>query len=200
MRYTLTLVCLTVVTLLSVALTGCSSSSPNDPTPVAKPGQEVEDGHDHGADEPGHFAGDGHDHGTAVAAEHPTVGPHGGHLIELGNEEYHAELVHDEPTHTVTVYLLDAQGQQPAAVTPSEITLQLFRERKFVKYTLQPAAQQEATASDVRFAVVDEALCDALCHEDHVAGRLQVTIEGRAYTGEIEHDDAEEHDHEAHQH
>ena len=25
---------------------------------------------------------------------HPTHGPHGGDLIELGNEEYHAELVH----------------------------------------------------------------------------------------------------------
>ena len=27
---------------------------------------------------------------------HPSEGPHGGSLIELGNEEYHAELVHDE--------------------------------------------------------------------------------------------------------
>lgn len=27
---------------------------------------------------------------------HPTEGPHGGDLIELGNEEYHAELVHPE--------------------------------------------------------------------------------------------------------
>ena len=25
---------------------------------------------------------------------HPTEGPHGGDLIELGNEEYHAELIH----------------------------------------------------------------------------------------------------------
>lgn len=35
---------------------------------------------------------------------HPTHGPHGGDLIELGNEEYHAELVHphghdDDPHH-----------------------------------------------------------------------------------------------------
>ena len=34
---------------------------------------------------------------TAQAPDdvHPTEGPHGGHLIELGNEEYHAELLHD---------------------------------------------------------------------------------------------------------
>lgn len=38
------------------------------------------------------------------AHAHPTEGPHGGDLIELGNEEYHAELVHshdhDDDAHS----------------------------------------------------------------------------------------------------
>lgn len=34
------------------------------------------------------------DHDPHAGHSHPTHGPHGGDLIELGNEEYHAELVH----------------------------------------------------------------------------------------------------------
>jgi hypothetical protein len=40
---------------------------------------------------------------------HAEVGPHKGTLIELGEEEYHAELVNDEKTHTATIYLLDGE-------------------------------------------------------------------------------------------
>ena len=43
-----------------------------------------------------------HDHGHA----HPSEGPHHGALIELGKEDYHAEIVHDEKTDTVTIYIL----------------------------------------------------------------------------------------------
>lgn len=37
---------------------------------------------------------DNHDNHEEHA--HPSEGPHGGDLIELGNEEYHAELIHPE--------------------------------------------------------------------------------------------------------
>ncbi|MDA1165948.1 MAG: hypothetical protein O3B13_22860 [Planctomycetota bacterium] len=36
------------------------------------------------------------DESAHAAHAHPSEGPHGGDLIELGNEEYHAELVHPE--------------------------------------------------------------------------------------------------------
>ena len=58
-------------------------------------------------------AEEAHVHGEADAHSHAAEGPHGGHLIVLGNEEYHAELVHDEGTHTVTVHLLDASMENP---------------------------------------------------------------------------------------
>ncbi len=45
---------------------------------------------------------------------HPTHGPHGGDLIELGNEEYHAELVHphghDDDAHHDDAHHDDAAG------------------------------------------------------------------------------------------
>ncbi len=134
---------------------------------------------------------------------HPTEGPHGGHLIELGNEEYHAELLHDEQAHTVTVHLLDAAGKQPVAAGQPEIMVQLFQDRQFVSYALKavPKAGDAAdTASE--FQIVDQALCNILSHEDKVRGRLQVTIDQQPYTGTIEHEshDHEGHDHEGHDH
>lgn len=170
-----------------VALPGCGGSQPPaEKTPTA---------------ESGHSEGDGHDHGDDTAHAHPTEGPHGGHLIELGNEEYHAELLHDEGTQTVTVHLLDAAAKQPVAISQTEIALQLFQGGQFVKYALKavrgPGDPQGAAS---RFEVVDAALCDALCHEDEARGRLQVTINGKPYTGTIEHTSHGDHDHEGRDH
>ena len=47
---------------------------------------------------------------------HPTEGPHHGSLIELGDEEYHGELVHDDKAGTVTIYLLDSSAREAVAV------------------------------------------------------------------------------------
>ena len=43
---------------------------------------------------------------TVDVHAHPSEGPHHGTLVELGNEEFHAEVVHDDKS--VTVYVLDA--------------------------------------------------------------------------------------------
>ena len=190
-----------VVAVALVALSGCGGSeSPPDKAPATQSGHYDGDGHDHG-EEAGHFEGDGHDHGEGAAHAHPTEGPHDGHLIELGNEEYHAELLHDESTNTVTVYLLDAAGKQPVAIPQSEILLQLFQEGQFVKYPLKaipgPAG---ADGAALQFHIVDAGLCDSLSHEEEISGRLQVMIDGKPYTGTVEHRSHGDHDHEGHDH
>lgn len=182
------------------AVSGCgSTTTPADNSPPSESGHYEGDGHDHSGDEAGHLAGDGHDHDGESAQVHPTEGPHGGHLVELGNEEYHAELLHDEITHTVTVHLLDAAGTQPVALSQPEITLQLFQDGQFVKYALKAIPAPDATAGTAsQFAIVDEALCDALVHGDETRGRLQVTINGKPYTGTIEHSSHDEHEQDEH--
>jgi hypothetical protein len=151
-----------------------------------------------------HFEGDGHDHGGEAAQAHPTQGPNGGHLIELGNEEYHAELLHDENTNTVTVHLLDAAGTQPVVISQPEITIQLFQDGQFVKYSLKPVQDSESPeAAASCFEVVDSRLCDALCHEEEITGRLQLTIGGKPYSGTIEHrahDNDQANEHAGHDH
>jgi hypothetical protein len=54
--------------------------------------------------------------------DHPSVGPHKGHLIEFGNnEEYHGELTHDDATKTITIYLLGPDAKTAVTSTDKEI-------------------------------------------------------------------------------
>lgn len=182
-----------------VLLAGCGSESPPDKTPAADSSHHEGDGHDHSGEEAGHFEGDGHDHGDAAAGAHPTEGPHGGHLIELGNEEFHAELLHDEASHTVSVHILDSAGKTPVTIDSPQITLQLFIDGQFATHALNSAPGQAAGAAS-HFQTVSESLCDSLCHDEEVRGRLQVSIGGKPFTGTIEHSSHGEHDHEGHDH
>src|SRR6476661_3501394 len=61
-------------------------------------------------------AGDAHDH------EHHHHGPHNGHLMELGEEEYHAEWTHDE-SGKVTFYILDSEAKKEVPIAADEITI-----------------------------------------------------------------------------
>lgn len=198
MRTFPSLLCLVAVISFSVSLAGCGANSATDAAVSAQSGHYEGDGHDHSGEAAGHFEGDGHDHGNEDAHAHPTEGPHGGHLIELGNEEYHAELLHDEATHKVTIHLLDSTGQQSVTQPLPEITMQLFQDGKFVSYTLKAVPEpRTSNGAASEYELVDAELCDTLCHVEAVQGRLHVTIAGKPYTGTIEHDS---HDHEGHAH
>lgn len=172
-----------------VALAGCGGPGPSaEKTPSAESGHYEGDGHDHGAEEAGHVEGEVEDHAAEAAAEHPMEGPNGGHLIELGHEEYHAELLHDDDTNTVTVNLLDAAGKQPVAIPEQEIVLQLFQGGQFASYSLKAAHDAADVAGAAsRFQLVDAGLSDALEHEEGLRGRLQVTIDGKPFVGQLEH-------------
>ncbi|NUQ61927.1 MAG: hypothetical protein HUU20_05540 [Pirellulales bacterium] len=166
--------------LLCVWIVGCGGNGASAPTarPVAGAGH------------------DEHDHASEAEHVHPTEGPHGGHLIELGEEEYHAELLHDEATHTVTVHILDAAGKAPVPIPQDAVILQLFLDGKFVDYALKPV-REAGTAGASEFAVQSEPATDTLLHAEKLQGRLRVTIGDRQYTGVIQHTS---HAHEGHEH
>ena len=74
------------VSLFTISFVGCASDSDTDSSNVetSAPPETV---------------------GPHAGHAHPTHGPHQGDLIELGNEEYHAELLHEEDS--VTIYILN---------------------------------------------------------------------------------------------
>jgi hypothetical protein len=123
----------------------------------------------------GRDEGDGHDH--EGAHDHDALGPHGGHVVVLGEEEYHAELTHDEVSHNVAVYLLDGEVKEPVSSGPAEVVLQVFQDGDFVDYTLAASGEPGG------YSLASEALCDLLAHSDAMKGRIRAQIGGKEYVG-----------------
>ena len=147
---------------------------------------------------------------TEVSAEpadsghhHPTEGPHHGALIELGAEEYHGELVHDEASGTVTVWILDGAVKESVPIEAKEITINLKHDGHGEQFQL--AASVEAGDPDglsSRFVSTDGELGEHL-HESGIDAVLALTINGRSYRGRIPEGhghDHSGHDHAAHDH
>ncbi|MBL8829123.1 MAG: hypothetical protein JNM18_19225 [Planctomycetaceae bacterium] len=130
------------------------------------------------------------DHGHAH--DHPSQGPHAGELIELGKEEYHAELIHDDATHTITIYVLDGAAKAGVPIEATELALNLLVEGKPQQFKLpaKPATGDPAGKSSC-FALTDQALCTAL-DTPKTTGRLNLTIAGKSYVGKIS---AHDHNH-----
>lgn len=122
------------------------------------------------------------------AHEHPSHGPHGGDLVELGKEEYHAEVVHDDKAGTVTIYLLDGAAKAAVPIAAAQVTINASHEGKAEQFTLAAKPLEgESDGQSSRFESPDKELGEHLEH----GARLVVEIKGKSYTGAIKHD----HDH-----
>lgn len=123
------------------------------------------------------------------AHAHPAEGPHHGTLVELGNDEYHAEVTHD--ANSVTIYVLDSSAKQAVPIDASEVIINVVHGGKPEQFKLaaNPDAGDPAGRSS-RFTLADAELVGHL-DEESAAPRLSLTIDGTPYRGEIKHD----HDH-----
>ncbi len=169
------------VLTVSLAFYGCTGQNSGG----AGSPKDDHAGHDHNGE---HGEHDGHDH--------PAEGPHHGILIELGNETYHAELVHDEQSGTVTIYILDSGAKTAVPIDATELTINLKHDGQGEQFKLaaSPDAGDPAGKSS-RFVSSDAELGEDLEHEGADA-RLVAVIDGKSYSGDIAHHD---HDH-AHAH
>lgn len=132
---------------------------------------------------------------TADVHDHPSEGPHHGGLIELGNEEYHAELVHDDAAGTVTIYLLDSAARAAVPVDAKELQINLSHDGNAEQFKLAASPDSgDPVGKASRFVSSDAELAEELDHEG-VQAQLVVSIAGKQYRGAIEHDhDGEEHE------
>jgi hypothetical protein len=136
---------------------------------------------------------------TAEAAhDHPDGGPHGGSLIELGNEEFHAELVHDDQTGTVTIYLLDSAAKASVPIAAADVSINVTHEGAGEQFKLTASADQnDPQGMSSRFVSSDAELAKELDH-GHAEAQLAVTINGKPYRGRIAHNHG--HDEGGHDH
>lgn len=126
---------------------------------------------------------------------HPTEGPHHGSLIELGAEEYHGELVHDEKAGSTTIYILDSAATQSVPIEAGELTINLKHDGKAqqFKLTASPDAQ-DPTGKSSRFVSTSAELGHGL-DDEHADAALVVMINGKSFRGKISHSHGHDHGH-----
>lgn len=165
---------LTALLGLTLATLGCGGAAPQSgalttPPPPTVSSEAGHDDHGHSHDEHGH----------------PTEGPHHGVLVELGKEEYHGEITHDDKEGIVTVYLLDGSAKKAASTAAKEVTINVKHGDKPEQFKL-PAAPQadDAQGTSSRFELRDKELVEHL-DEKGATATLQVTIGEAAFSGKI---------------
>jgi hypothetical protein len=145
---------LTLAIAAALALAGCSKEP--DPKP-ATPGSGVT---------------------PPAAGDHSHVAPHGGEVLDLGDHEYHLELIHDHTGGRVTVYVLEADLKTPIAVAAPTIVIATKEgPKEFTLTAVNPAA--DGTADTWKGS-----------HPGLIAdpwdGRIRLTIRGKAFQSPLE--------------
>lgn len=124
---------------------------------------------------------------------HPTHGPHGGELIELGNEEYHAELIHDDAS--VTIYILDGAATTAVPIEATEIHVNLKHDGQPEQFILAAVPDEgDPQGRSSRFESSDAELAGHL-DEEGAEPQLVVVIAGSSYRGSMEHSHGHDHGH-----
>jgi hypothetical protein len=130
------------------------------------------------------------------SGHHAEKGPHGGHLIELGRDhKFHAELVEDHKSGTISIYILDGEMKEYPIAEPS-VTLTIIVEGASVGHELTAAQPTDGKTS--RFDSADETLHEKFEEHEEAEVKLRVTIDGTPYTGTLKHDHDEDDDHAGH--
>lgn len=133
--------------------------------------------------------GDEHGH------QHPTKGPHGGAIVELGDEELHAEVLHDDAAGTVTVYLLDGEVKRYMTIASPEIVINVRHNKKAVQFKLKAKPQSsDRDGRSSRFEVKNQQLVELLDAHDAEA-QLKLVVGKRSYVGKIVHNHDHDHGH-----
>ncbi|MEX2288308.1 MAG: hypothetical protein WD648_14530 [Planctomycetaceae bacterium] len=120
----------------------------------------------------------GHDH-------HDEHGPHNGAVIELGKHEYHGELVLDEKTKIIGIYLYGPDLKTPVPTDAKSVTLNLKVEGKLEQFEL-PAKplEGEAGGKSSHFELAAPAeVAEHLTDVEDLEGELQLVINGKPYAG-----------------
>ncbi|MEW4564142.1 hypothetical protein AB1K70_16510 [Bremerella sp. JC770] len=154
-------------------LSGCNTAKTDTDA-----GEHADDhGHDHGDHD--------HDHGHGEGGHSHDLGPHGGHLIELGGEKYHLEWDHDDEAKVLTFYVLDADAKKEVPIAAENITITVAVDDNKKDFDV-PAVRADGADTTAKF-VTEDADLFALVTADEAKSTVTLEIEGAPFEGEIEH-------------
>lgn len=138
------------------------------------------------------------DHDDHGGHNHPSEGPHHGDLVELGNEEYHGEVVHNDDAGILEIYILDGSAIKQVAIDATELTINISHEGQPEQFTLTAKPDEgDEVGKSSRFVSDDKELMEHL-DEEGTNPRMVVKINGKSYRGEITH--SHDHGHDDHKH
>jgi len=116
----------------------------------------------------------------AATGAHGHEGPHGGHVLEVGSHVAHLEVIHDDDSGKMTIYVLGEDLKTPLALAAApQIKLSTNDGPKVVTTRPQDANGGKSSV----FSATDAAL------KGHLHGRISVEIGGKTYNPELEHED-----------
>lgn len=162
---------LALIAAFAMIVTGCTSGD-SEFTEVSHDESEV-----------GHEDHNGHGHGAH--------GPNGGDIVEVGNEEFHAEVVVDEEEHRIDVFILGSDAKTAKPIAASEISINFKHGDEIEEFKLAASALDgEAEGQASKFTITDEELFEEL-HEHPEGATLNFSDGDQALTGTVIHS----HDH-----
>ena len=133
----------------------------------------------HDESEVAHDDHSGHGHGHH--------GPNGGEIVEVGNEEFHAEVVVDEGTHRIDVFVLGSDAKTAKHIDASEISLSFKHGDEVEDFKLTAAAiDGEPEGQSSKFTLTSEELFEEL-HEHSEGATLSFTAGGESLSGTVTH-------------
>lgn len=137
------------------------------------------------------------DQGHSHSHDHDAEGPHGGHVIEIGEETAHLEVTMSED-RTITVYVLGGDAETPLPIAVADIIFELEGEGdEETELELTPMPLEgEAEGTSSVFTIKAELVPEAIADIEKLHGHVHITIDGKEYEGELAHDH-EEHSDEA---
>jgi hypothetical protein len=116
---------------------------------------------------------------SEAGSEHAHTAPHGGVLVELGEEFAHVELVLDRAAETLTAYVFDGEAERPIRVSAPSLRVALDGDLPTLELAPVASALTGETAGDTSQFAARHA---SLRRDGPRQGRLaEITVKGQVF-------------------
>jgi hypothetical protein len=112
---------------------------------------------------------------------HPTAGPHGGALVEWGDEEYHVEVIVDRAKQEVRAYILGPDAKTATPIKTDKLVFAVAAPKFEVE--LKPERQENDPTGKASVFTAKHA---HFGKEPLFRGEVRADIEGTPYDGTFE--------------
>ncbi|MFP6762634.1 MAG: hypothetical protein VB858_03420 [Planctomycetaceae bacterium] len=136
----------------------------------------------------------------AAVSEHHHTAPHGGHLIPLGDHEYNIELVFSAEPRELQAYILGGHATKIIGLELESFDFdQEDNQGNEVEIPLTADPQEgDAEGLASRYTARGDAIPASIKSLEDLSGHVHIEIDGKEYTGDLEHghDEKGHHEHE----